>query len=239
MQEFIPIIIDVAVIALAALMIWLQARRGFLRTVIELVGYILAAVVAFSAASYIANEVYRNNIRESVVESVGMTVREQGGIVDKSKIDELWDSLPQIVKMAAVGGGIDKDSISDELDKAVESGSGKIGEFLADDLIKPIVTSAISFVIAMILLALLMILVRFIAVKINNLGKLPIVGTANALLGGALGFIKGCLLIYLIIILISMLMPLFSNKMWIFTPQTIDKTHLFRILYTLSPFAQF
>lgn len=236
MQEYIPIIIDVSIIAIVALMVLLQAKRGFVRTIVELVGCVLAAVIAFSAASYIANAVYENNIRESVVESVSQTV-EQSGKIDKTQIDDLWESLPQVVKIAAAGGGIDKDSIISGLDKAVKNGSGRVGEFLADDLIKPIVTSAISFVTAMILLAILMVLVRFIARKIDKVARLPILGTANAILGGVLGFLKGCVLIFLLIILISMLMPMFNNKIWFFTPQTIDKTHLFKILYTLSPFA--
>ena len=198
----------------------------------------LAAVIAFSAASWIADEVYQNSIRDSVVQSASNTVLEQSGKVDKSQIDSFWDALPQVVKIAAAGGGIDKQSITKELDKAVQSGSGRIGEFLADDLIKPIATSAISFVTAKILLAILMFFVRIIARKINKLARLPIIGTANAILGGALGFIKGCVIIFLFIILLSMLMPMFSNKIWIFTPQTIDKTHLFKILYTLSPFVK-
>lgn len=48
------IIFDIAVVAIVALLVFLGFHRGFVRTVFNLVGYILAAVLAFFISSPIS-----------------------------------------------------------------------------------------------------------------------------------------------------------------------------------------
>ncbi|MGN0557514.1 MAG: CvpA family protein [Acutalibacteraceae bacterium] len=238
MDSYIPIIIDAAVILIVAAFVWIQAKRGFVRTIIEVVGCIAAALIAFSAAGYLSNLVFDSTMRKGIVESVDQSIAENGSDSAAKAAEQIWDGLPAFVTGVAEHGGLDKAELARRIDKAVEGGSRDLGRIIADDLIKPIVTALMSFVFAIILFSVLMILVRKLALWVNKAFRLPVLGTMNKVLGGVLGFFKGCIIVFALTMLISLLMAVMNNDLGVFTPERIDATRIFKTLYALSPFTK-
>ncbi len=236
--EIIALIVDICLLLIVALFVWQSAKRGFLRTLTEVVGCILAVVISFSLASFAAEKFYDNAVKPGIVESVNSTVNGTSTQAIGEAIDKAWSSVPSFITTLLVGDGYDKQTVTEKIEESVKQGSESIGEAVTDNIIKPIVTAAISFILAIIIFALLMVLVRFISKKVGLIKKIPLVGTANAVLGGVFGFFKGLIIIYALVVLISILMPMCQNKLWIFNAEMIGKSYLFKMLYELSPFVR-
>ena len=231
------IAVDLVIIAIFALFIWRSAVRGFVRTLIETVGGIIIICTAFSLSNSLANYVYDSYMRDDIVSSIANTAQ-HAKLNTEAAVDDIWESLPSVVRGAAAVGGFDKDSLSDAIDKTVDGGTEKVELLVADTIVKPIVTGAISFIVSLLLIAVLLFLLHKLAYWINSMFKLPIINSVNSVLGGVIGAVKGAVVIFALVVLISLIMQIFGEKFAFFTPEFIDKTHLFKLLYNLSPFGK-
>ena len=171
-------------------------------------------------------------MRSDIVNSIADTAKTTG-LKSAEAVDEIWDSLPSVVRGAAAVGGFDKQSLSNVVGDTVNAGAEQVEQLVADNIVRPIVTGALSFIISLVLITVLMFLLHKIARWINSMFKLPLINSVNSALGGVLGAVKGALVIFALIVLISLLMRVFGNKFIFFTPEFIDKTHLFKLLYNL------
>ena len=52
------IILDLIIVAIVLLFVFISAKRGFARTIVEFVGYILAVYLAFAVGGIISTAVY-------------------------------------------------------------------------------------------------------------------------------------------------------------------------------------
>ena len=91
---------------------------------------------------------------------------------------------------------------------------------------------------SLLLIAVLLFLLHKLAYWINSMFELPIINSVNSVLGGVVGAVKGAVVIFALVVLISLIMQIFGEKFAFFTPEFIDKTHLFKLLYNLSPFGK-
>lgn len=233
----IYIAVDFAIIAIIALFIWRSAVRGFVRTLIETVGGIIIICAVFSLSNSFADYVYDSYIRGDIVSSIAETANTTGLKTSKA-IDDIWQSLPSIVRGAAAVGGFDKEKLSVAIEDTVSGGAKKVESLVADNIVKPIVTGAISFIVSLLLITVMLFLLHKVARWINGMFKLPMINSVNAILGGAVGAVKGAVVIFALISLIWLLMRVFGDKFAFFTPEFIDKTHLFKLLYNLIPFGK-
>lgn len=231
----IYIAVDLVIIAIFALFVWRSAVHGFVRTLIETVGSIIIICAAFSLSNTLADYVYDSYIREDIVNSIAETANTTG-LQTAQAVDDIWDSLPSVVRCAADLGGFDKENLSAAIENTVSGGAEKVESLVADSIVKPIVTGAISFLISLLLITVLLFLLHKLAYWINSMFELPIINSVNATLGGVVGAVKGAVVIFALIALISLLMRIFDDKFAFFTPEFIDNTHLFLLLYNLIPF---
>ena len=85
-----------------------------------------------------------------------------------------------------------------------------------------------SLITPVILLVLLLVVLRLALSPLHLFTKLPVVHGVNALLGGALGLVKGALLVFLAVWVLQKLQLLV-------TPELVDKTVLLKFFARNSP----
>ena len=236
MNILVPILIDLFIIAFVALFVWLQAKRGFVRTLVEFVGCVAAFVVAFSIAAIVSDAVYTNIIKPNTTQTINEIVEQSAGNGVDTIINNVFDELPDFIVSIGESNGVNRNTLSKNIDNVLKNNANTIGTVISDQLIKPIATSAMSLIIAVLLSGILMIFVRILAKRVNSFFDLPLLNTANTVLGGVFGLLKGLVLVFAIVVIISFLMKIFGNSFPIFTNETILKTHLFKVLYELNPF---
>ena len=223
--------IDLILIAVWAFVIWRSARRGFIRSVIELVGWFLALMLAIWISGLIANAIYTSFIEPQFIKGVQSSVTSFANDHINDDVSAIRDSLPFYLRGVFSDADLSR-SITSELSKGSAAAATAIAETL-----RPALVSIISVMLTFLLMIPLMILVRIAAKYINKVFNLPVIGTINRVLGGILGFFKGILVIYIFVIVINVFMDMSQSKSFLFfTQSAIDRTVLFATLQSLNPF---
>ncbi len=194
------IIIDIILAAAGILTVYCAYKKGFVSTVISLIGLLLALVFAsylgFMAADYIYDDVVGDKISQNIIDDF----KANSG-------DDINDALPKYVSnyfknSNEKSGGI----FSDGFD-------GKSAHSAVKMAIKTPVTALITVVAFLILFVLFLLLFRWIAKLAGIINKIPVIGKLNSLLGGLLGIAKALLIIYLLCFLFSRYIMLSQNKL--------------------------
>lgn len=187
-----PYILDAIVVIIVAVTAIIGYRRGFIRTIIQLAGCVIAFVLALSLSGTVSTMVYDGVLRgglhdkletawnETVVEGAAQTLTEQ--------TEAVFDTLPGFVQTA-----LDTETIMQGIQNSVgndQTGTA-VADYLVDDLIRPVMIAMIRFVAFLILFAILMLLIRLLEKLLKPITKLPLLRQTDGLLGTVVGLAKG------------------------------------------------
>ncbi len=217
------IILDLTAIAIILVFTFISAKKGFVRSLIEIVGLVLVIMLANAVSTPLANATYDKLIQPSIIEAGEKLVAEnQTDIV--LAVDVLPGFLQKILGDTDVLNDF-KTQASAQIGKGVTNGVAVASQ----SVIKPVVANVISILYSLIIITVLLFVVHFLARVINKLFSFSLIGKANLVLGGALGLIKGVIIIYLICYLVNLFVPLTKNGFLIFTPSNIENSFIFNL----------
>ena len=229
---FKGILLDLIVIAIITAFTLISARRGFVRVVIELVGFVVAVTVAFALSAPLADVIYDKMIEPSVISSAEEV---SAGTADQITT-AAWDSLPDWVKDNADSLNISADSFRDKVGETVQNGAGTAAATASQDIIKPVVTNLLGTLFTIILLIILLFVVKILAKLVNKLFSFSVIGKLNRTLGGIVGVLKGVIITLLFCMIVTLIVSLTKDGFLIFTKAAIDRSVLFKFFASFSPF---
>ncbi len=206
------IAVDIIIVLVLLFFIWSSARRGFVRTVIDIVGYILAMFVAFSISGTIANAAYDNLVKPSISSAIEERLSQASGESAQQVISDAFDNMPSVITSAAENFGITKESTIERYSGALDNGAASAAEAITDYVAGPVIISIFTGVAVIIILITLMCIVHVIARAANGvISKVPIVGGLNKVLGAITGVIKGALIALLLCVVLTIVLNLIPN----------------------------
>ena len=226
------LILDLVVLGIIAICVFLSAKHGFVRTFIELAGFVAAFVIAFTASSPLANTTYDKIIEPSMVSKIEKTSAEGTDAVSQ----KLWDSLPGIVKNNSGSLGVTKEKFDNKVSSSISESVSDSAKKISDGVLRPIITKILGAFYSTVLVIVLIIVFKFLAKVINKLFKISFIGKINAFLGGVVGAFKGVAVALIFCIAVSLIISITGKSIWIFSPENIDSSYLFKYLYGFSPF---
>lgn len=218
-------VIDLIIIAIIAICVLISAKRGFVKVVIEVVGFVAVCIFAFSVNMPLSEATYDKFIEPTIVKAVNASVED----TSLSTKDDVFNSLPSFLAENAENLGISIDSFYSKITDNVSSGVETAVTTASQDVIKPIFTKILGTIYAVVIILVLLFVVKILANLINKLFSFSIVGKTNRVLGGIIGLPKGIVFAIIFCLLISLIVSL-SGGFLIFTPENIDKTILFKLL---------
>lgn len=225
------LILDLIIIGIVALMVLLSAKRGFVRTLIEVVGFIAALFIAFTFSSPIATATYDKIIEPAVVKAVEEATTEAG----EAAADTVWATVPDFITNNSERFGLSKDDLAVNL----SGGDGVISDAatsISENIIEPIAVKVLSLVISTLLIVVLLFVVNVLAKLLNKLFSFSLVGKLNRTLGGVVGFFKGILFAVVFCMIVSVIVSFTQNGFLIFTKEAIDSSVIFGTICDLLPF---
>lgn len=218
------IILDLIVIAIIAVFAFLSAKRGFVRTLIEIVGFVLVILLANSVSTPLANLTYDKAVEPAIIKSV------EGIQADSNTAVNIEvEALPSFVKNIADDGGVISD-FENKIAENINSGIETAVATASQNVIKPVVTNILSLIYVLIITVVLLFIVNILANVINKLFSFSIIGKANKTLGGILGIIKGVIIAFVFCTLISLIVSFTENGFLIFTNEAISNSYIFKLL---------
>ncbi|MBQ3817418.1 MAG: CvpA family protein [Clostridia bacterium] len=226
------IVIDVLILAIIIICAYISAKHGFVRSVIEIAGFLAAVWITFLVASPMANYCYDKFIHKEIVNSATDAAESYG---EKSS-NAIWDSLPEVIKNNSERIGISSEDFIEKTVSGISSGAKSSVEAASKEIIKPVIVKVLGLLFSVIILIILMIIVKFLAKLLNKLFSFSIVGKLNRMLGGIAGAAKGVIVAFAFCLVISLIISFTKNGIFFFTEENIDKTVIFKFLLSFSPF---
>ena len=207
------IIIDLIIVGIIALCVFFGYKKGLTGSILKIISFILALILAFILYKPVANLLientdWDNNIKNSIV---GML---EGEVEEKGKIDKETTNLPDI--------------IVNHINEALEQTIGKTKTQILEEVAEGISTTIINagaFIGVLIIARILLIVVRFFAKFITDL---PLIKQVDKTGGIIYGVLEGLVIIWIIVSIISFVSPVMEGSGIV---EAINKSFLGGILY--------
>lgn len=187
-----PVIMDVVVAAVLLLSVICGWRQGFVKSLAGLIITIIALVGAAMIAGTFADPAARlvaPLIENVVEEKVEEALIAQTGSYDTSRLEGSAEEILQLL-------GIDADARESIAERAEET-IVETGVSVVSAVIQSLARSVIYGILFILSFIALTILLHILAAAMDLLTKLPGLHALNALGGGALGLVKGALVVFL------------------------------------------
>lgn len=216
-------VLDLIVLAIIAIFALLSAKKGFIRTIIEIVGFVLVILLANNLSPQISDYTYDKLVEPAIVSSV-----EKMQVGDNVTNFSL-ENMPSLVSKI-LGSNFDISGFQSIINENINNGVKSAVVSASQSVVKPIVTGIFDLIFTLIITVVLLVVVNFVAKFVNKLFSFSLVGKANKILGAILGIIKGVVISAIVCTIISLIVPLTKEGFLIFTQANIDSSVIFKLL---------
>ncbi len=222
--------IDLALLAVIAAETLLNAKRGFVRSVLTLLATLLAFGVALKAGEPAASWSYDTLLDRMVCEKVEAHVKDFAEADTTIEIiNETERIIPDYLNPILEKINVDLNEVSDRIDESSKSAltpqqiSGKIIKPAAMVLLKPLCT--------LLCFGLLIVVLRLLISSACKAAKLPVLNTANKTLGAVLGLLKGLLIVYLLATFCSLVAQVTAKPQ---IKQAVDQSRIISLCQSIG-----
>ena len=178
-------------------------KKGFIKSLLGFIGYLLAAFLSSALSGVLAAFVYQTFLHGVFLEKVSSVLTETAAATAAEQAQALLDSLPGFLSNALVNSGMTQDSL-----EATLAGSAQELAPVIVNALSPSVINLLRILFMILLFAVFMFLIRILVRMIASVFRLPVLRQVNALLGGAFGLFSGAIFAALLIVLVSWAAPL-------------------------------
>jgi len=226
-------ILDIAVAVLLILFTVIGMRRGFIRSVVRLLGFVVAmiasAVVSMPIAQYLYTAFFYTKLETAVAQKVQEGVAAAATSLSE-QVASVLSSLPSGVQSLLTVYGADTVDMSG----AVQTGEALVPTVM-DGIITPLCTAALQVIVFLVLFLVLFLVIRLLGKLIDKIfASLPVIKQINGALGGVLGFAEGVLVLFVLCFALQLYMTLAGANSLLTTAQ-LEQTHLLGWAMTHNP----
>lgn len=223
------IFLDLSVILIIIVSAFISAKRGFVRTAVETVGFIAAVIIAFTFSTTLAELTYSKVIEPRVVSAVC----EKNADNTHNTADVIWEAAPDLLTENAEKFGFSKDKVIETVNSNASDSIREVAERTSRTVFKPIVVKLLSALYSLIMTVILLVVVKFAARVLNGLFSFSIVGKLNRMLGGIVGMVKGAVIAAIFCVAITLAVSFTANGFLIFTHGNIADSYIFGYISSL------
>ena len=203
------IIIDIVIVAIIALCLFLGYRRGLTGSLLKILSFVLAIVIAFILFKPVSNLVINHtNWDDSLKTSI------EQFITEKTSTPEEKSSLPQVIV----------DYIDETMAQSVNEAKEVAIENTAQSVTNLIVNAGV-WIAVFIIARILLIFIRFITALI---AKLPVINQFDKLGGILYWILEAFVILYVLLAIISFIAPMINNAEFI---DALNKSFIGSMLY--------
>ena len=146
-------------------------------------------------------------------------------------LEQVIEELPSVLTNAL---SFEWDEVSLRLEGIGSSAMG-LAEVFTDSIIAPSVVGLIRWVIFLLLFSLMLFVVHVFSKLLRELRRLPVIGTANSLLGGVVGFVEVILLVFAFTTALHLFFALTNDSVSWLCSDTVRATNILSKLYRYNP----
>ena len=226
------IILDVILITIFAAFVFTAAKKGFMHTLLELLAVVVALALSYQFSPVVAQATYDGIVEKSLVKTVEIQIDETVNISSvTTQAEVLLDSIPGFMASFASSAGVDLEGVKAQISSEKIS-SENLAIELVDKIAQPIAVGALTVIFFLILSAILIFVLKWIAGLLAKLFKLPLIGTVNKVLGGVLGACKGVLVIVFVCTFLELIFANGDSEI----SNIVNNSYVVGLLDNINPF---
>ena len=208
------IVLDLVIIGIILLTTFLGYKKGLIGVAFKIVSFFIAIVITLILFIPVSNFIVDNTDWDEKLENTIVTTLSNSNIEETKELNKDDTNLPNVV-VNYINSAI-KDTVATTQNTLVET----VSRDLAINIIK-LGTIIVLFVIARIALI-------FAKAIMEGIAELPIIKQFNEAGGILYGILKGILIVYLLLSIVSLIAPMLNNQTIL---EIIDKTILCKFMY--------
>lgn len=200
---------DIIIIAVFALLFFIDFKRGIAITILNVAGLALTGFLAYHISNFLASWVYTACVQQTLTTNLQQMIDTQG---INSAIANSFSALPNWV-MGMLGFflsifGLDSSVYTNDFQ--VPNSAAAAVSTSVENLIQPVITGMFRLVIGAVLSIIIFIIIKILVKKLARVFKIPVVKQINKLLGGVLGLAEAAILVFFAVNIFSGVLE-FSN----------------------------
>lgn len=236
MTEYLPLIYDLAIIAILLYSILMCARRGLIRSLVDLAGYFLVIWLGQFFSEKLAQMAYDTLLKQRVQSVLMERISESAtGSELVTQIQAAFRALPPPLDTLVKNTDSQlftrfENSVSDTLESIVDS--------VATGVVEPMAVGFLRIVFFLLIFAVGLFIVRRLSSLLGGVNYLPLIGPANRLLGGVLGLAEGIVTVLVLILVLNLILIISQGSAGFISEEIIGRTHLLRLFFVKHPLIQ-
>lgn len=200
---------DIIIIAVFALLFFIDFKRGIAITILNVAGVALTGFLAYHISNFLASWVYTAFVQQTLTTNLQQMIDTQG---INSAIANSFSALPNWV-MGMLGFflsifGLDSSVYTNDFQ--VSNAAATAVSASVENLIQPVITGMFRLVIGVVISIIIFIIIKILVKKLARVFKIPVVKQINKLLGGVLGLAEAAILVFFAVNIFSGVLE-FSN----------------------------
>lgn len=226
-------IFDLIIVGILVMSVIFAYRRGFVQSIVQFLGYIVAFVVALTLSTPVATFVFDGVLSEGIETKLTDTFVNFSDVTISEKVDQFLEELPAPIASALKNSdGVESTII--ELNDTVELTGEKFAEALLKNAIRPVVISLMQIIIFIALFILLSIAIKLISKLFKPITKLPLIRQVDGILGAVLGLVKGVVFVLAFVSLLQLVAAV-SPADGLITADMLDDSLLVGRIAAINP----
>lgn len=199
--------IDISLIAVFIITVIISVKKGLIKSLIGLVGNLLAAVAAlvFSApfGSYISTNFLFSPMRQWMVNMLSPTAQGTAASISNLNFDELFSDMPKFFSDIISGLGLNSADLAEKYNALKVNGADEAKSAIIDVMVTPMADLCGRIIAFIVIFVLALIAIRIIVWLLDFIVELPVLRQLNKLGGGIIGALNGVLIVCLLAGIIS------------------------------------
>lgn len=193
-------IIDIIIIAVIALCTFLGYKKGLIKLAVGILGFFLAIIIALVLYTPISNFIINNtNVKDNIKNAISDTVKFY--VIKEESAEGEEKQQESKVMVTYIDGIVAKQK------EMIVTGEKELIDTVSDNVAVNIIRIGVALAVFIISKLILI----FINVFADLIGKLPIIKQFNKAGGTIYGVIQGILIVYIVFAVISLIAPMLNN----------------------------
>ena len=193
-------IIDIIIIAVIALCTFLGYKKGLIKLAVGILGFFLAIIIALVLYTPISNFIINNtNVKDNIKNAISDTVKSY--VIKEESAEGKEKQQESKVMVTYIDGIVAKQK------EMIVTGEKELIDTVSDNVAVNIIRIGVALAVFIISKLILI----FINVFADLIGKLPIIKQFNKAGGTIYGDIQGILIVYIVFAIISLIAPMLNN----------------------------
>jgi len=207
-----------------------QGRRGFVATLVGLIGNLAGLVGAKLAADWASPQIFDRLMAPRFLASIEQTLAENGTLDLSQLTDQLAGFLPESLRQTVLG------AFGQSVVSVPGVDAAALARSIVADVVQPLMTPVLSIVVFFVVFAVCRMVVGMLVHLLTAINSIPIIGSVNHTLGIAMGLVYAAVSVFFALCVVWALIVITGGSLPWLNDTALAESLFYQLFGRLNPF---